>query len=120
MQANRGVCATAVEVLLIHRSAGCSCACAELSYCTGFALSAMPVLSTLARFRIKGYPALWRMLPKILVVTLFEQALKMKTNSPLDLLYLGSSIAPIGLALYFTHAAESHGAERAETKHGKD
>lgn len=60
------------------------------------------------------------MLPKILVVTLFEQALKMKTNSPLDLLYLGSSIAPIGLALYFTHAAESHGAERAETKHGKD
>jgi len=56
----------------------------------------------------------------ILIVTLFEQALKMKMNSPLDLLYLGGSIALIGLALYFTHAAESHGAERAETKYGKD
>lgn len=56
----------------------------------------------------------------ILIVTLFEQALKMKKDSPLDLLYLGGSIALIGLALYFTHAAESHGAERAETKHGKD
>ncbi|MEW5942270.1 MAG: YqhA family protein [Pseudomonadota bacterium] len=60
----------------------------------------------------------------ILIVTLFEQALKMKMESPLDLLYLGGSIALIGLALYFTHAAEAHGAEvhgaeKVPDEHGK-
>ena len=45
----------------------------------------------------------------ILIVTLFEHALKMEMKTPLDLLYLGGSIALIGLALYFTHAAEVHG-----------
>lgn len=45
----------------------------------------------------------------ILIVTLFESALKQKMESPLDLLYLGGSIALIGLALYLTHKAESHG-----------
>lgn len=47
----------------------------------------------------------------ILIVTLFEQALKMDMKTPLDLLYLGGSIALIGLALYLTHAAEGHGAK---------
>ena len=44
----------------------------------------------------------------ILIVTLFEQALNMKLTAPIDLLYLGGSIALIALALYLTHSAE-HG-----------
>lgn len=48
----------------------------------------------------------------IMIVTLFEQALNMKMSTPLDLLYLGGSIALIALALYWTHAAEG--------KHGED
>jgi uncharacterized membrane protein YqhA len=57
----------------------------------------------------------------ILIVTLFEQALKMDMKTPLDLLYLGGSIALIGLALYFTHAAEGHGEEKAKDgDHAKD
>ena len=47
----------------------------------------------------------------ILIVTLFEEALKMKPASTLDLLYLGGGIALIGLALYLTHRSESHGTE---------
>jgi len=39
----------------------------------------------------------------ILIVTLFEEALNMKLSSPIDLLYLGGSIALIALALYLTH-----------------
>lgn len=46
----------------------------------------------------------------ILIVTLFEQALNMKLTAPIDLLYLGGSIALIALALYLTHSAE-HGAK---------
>jgi len=42
----------------------------------------------------------------ILIVTLFEQALNMKMATPLDLLYLGGSIALIALALYLTHGPE--------------
>ena len=53
----------------------------------------------------------------ILIVTLFEEAIKMKMQTPLDLLYLGGGIALIGLALYLTHAAESHAAGN-ETNHG--
>jgi len=45
----------------------------------------------------------------IMIVTLFEQALNMKMESPLDLLYLGGSIALIALALYLTHAGEQGG-----------
>ncbi len=48
----------------------------------------------------------------ILIVTLFEEALNMTLTTPLDLVYLGASIALIALALYFSHAAES--------KHGND
>jgi uncharacterized membrane protein YqhA len=50
----------------------------------------------------------------IMIVTLFEESLHMKLNSPIDLLYLGGSIALIGLALYLTHAAESGGKSHAE------
>lgn len=42
----------------------------------------------------------------ILIVTLFEEALNMHLESPLDLVYLGASIALIAVALYFTHAAD--------------
>jgi uncharacterized membrane protein YqhA len=42
----------------------------------------------------------------ILIVTLFEEAINMKLTTPLDLVYLGASIALIALALYFSHAAE--------------
>lgn len=45
----------------------------------------------------------------IMIVTLFEESLHMKLTSPIDLLYLGGSIALIGLALYLTHAAEAGG-----------
>ncbi|MFA6920858.1 MAG: YqhA family protein [Gallionella sp.] len=49
----------------------------------------------------------------ILIVTLFEEALNMKLQTPLDLLYLGGSITLIALALYFSHAAE-HGLTKDE------
>jgi len=42
----------------------------------------------------------------ILIVTLFQEAIHMKLSTPLDLVYLGGSIALIALALYFSHAAE--------------
>jgi len=54
----------------------------------------------------------------ILIVTLFEQALNMKLTAPIDLLYLGGSIALIALALYLTHAAE-HGTKPHEDEHGE-
>src|SRR5574340_201965 len=44
----------------------------------------------------------------IMIVTLFEEALNMKMSAPIDLLYLGGSIALIALALYWTHSGE-HG-----------
>jgi len=47
----------------------------------------------------------------ILIVKLFEHALKIKVALPLDLLYLGASIALIGLALFLSHAAEKGGSE---------
>lgn len=63
----------------------------------------------------------------IMIVTLFEEALHMKLESALDLVYMGASITLIALALYFSHAAEhgaaSHGSEADEVdgeseKHG--
>lgn len=42
----------------------------------------------------------------ILIVTLFEHALNMDINHPIDLLYLGGAIALVALALYLTHSAE--------------
>lgn len=50
----------------------------------------------------------------IMIVTLFEESLHMKLSAPIDLLYLGGSIALIGLALYLTHAAESGGKADAD------
>jgi uncharacterized membrane protein YqhA len=53
----------------------------------------------------------------ILIVTLFEEALKMNIATPLDLLYMGGAIALIGVALYFSHKAETHGKESEEEPH---
>jgi len=50
----------------------------------------------------------------IMIVTLFEESLHMKLSAPIDLLYLGGSIALIGLALYLSHAAEAGGKGNAE------
>jgi len=54
----------------------------------------------------------------ILIVTLFEQALNMKLTAPIDLLYLGGSIALIALALYLTHSAD-HGAKTEHEEEGE-
>jgi uncharacterized membrane protein YqhA len=48
----------------------------------------------------------------IMIVTLFEEALNMHISQPIDLIYMGGSIALIALALYWSHAAEG--------KHGGD
>ncbi len=50
----------------------------------------------------------------ILIVKLFEHAVKMKMETPLDLLYMGGAIALVGLALYLTHASEGHSAAPGE------
>jgi len=52
----------------------------------------------------------------ILIVTLFEEAIRMKLSTPLDLVYLGASIALIALALYFSHAAEADHRKDAVTE----
>jgi uncharacterized membrane protein YqhA len=43
----------------------------------------------------------------ILIVETFKDAFGIKAQTPLDLLYVGATIALIGLALYLTHGAES-------------
>lgn len=55
----------------------------------------------------------------ILIVTIFELALKIQVSSTLDLLYLAGAVALIGLALYLTHASDDHAAKPAknETPH---
>jgi uncharacterized membrane protein YqhA len=45
----------------------------------------------------------------IMIVTLFEEAITMHVESPIDLVYFGAAIALISLALYLTHAADGHG-----------
>ncbi|MEQ1666953.1 MAG: YqhA family protein, partial [Sulfuriferula sp.] len=52
----------------------------------------------------------------ILIVSLFEKALKIPMTQPLDLLYLGAAIALIGVALYFTHASEAHGSSKEDAE----
>lgn len=48
----------------------------------------------------------------IMIVTLFEHALKMQMVTTADLLNFGGSIALIGLALFLMHKGESHPAEK--------
>jgi len=49
----------------------------------------------------------------IMIVTIFELALKLKIGGALDLLYLAGAVALIGLALYLTHAADGHNGQQA-------
>ena len=58
----------------------------------------------------------------ILIVTLFEEALSIKIENPLDLMYLGASIAFIALALYLSHIAEAggHGENEETISHKKE
>jgi uncharacterized membrane protein YqhA len=49
----------------------------------------------------------------ILIVKLFEHAVRMKMQNVLDLLYLGGAIALVGVALYLTHGKDSHAEEPA-------
>lgn len=44
----------------------------------------------------------------ILIVKFFEYANKLIFNSAIELLYLAAGIALIGVALYFSHAADKH------------
>jgi uncharacterized membrane protein YqhA len=44
----------------------------------------------------------------ILIVKFFENAISIHYTNALSLLYLAGGIALIGLALYLTHASESH------------
>jgi len=57
----------------------------------------------------------------IMIVTLFEEALNMNISQPIDLLYMGGSIALIALALYWTHASEGkHAEEQHEEEAGAE
>jgi len=44
----------------------------------------------------------------ILIVRLFESAVRIRPDNMLELVYLGAAIALIGLALYLSHASEGH------------
>jgi uncharacterized membrane protein YqhA len=48
----------------------------------------------------------------ILIVKFFEHAIGLTYKHALELLYLAGGIALIGLALYLTHASESHKDEK--------
>ncbi len=53
----------------------------------------------------------------IMIVTLFEEAINMHVSQPIDLVYMGASIALIALALYWSHAAEGkHGGDDGESE----
>ncbi len=59
---------------------------------------------------LKG--AVGKVILMILIVRLFESAVKMKYERPLDLLFLGVAIAMVSLALYLVHAGhgpKAHG-----------
>jgi len=55
----------------------------------------------------------------IMIVTIFEMALKLRIAGALDLLYLAGAVALIGLALYLTHAADGQGGQPLEHKSAK-
>jgi uncharacterized membrane protein YqhA len=54
----------------------------------------------------------------IMIVTLFEEALNMKLETPVDLLSLGGAIALVAVALYLSHAGDhpkaAQGADKGE------
>ena len=57
----------------------------------------------------------------ILIVETFKDAFGVKAQTPLDLLYVGATIALIGLALYLTHGSHSDkNPEAAPAERGED
>lgn len=54
----------------------------------------------------------------IMIVTIFELALKLKVDNTLDLLYLAGTVSLIGLALYLTHASEEQGHKEIRQESG--
>jgi uncharacterized membrane protein YqhA len=50
-----------------------------------------------------------KVIPIILIVPLFEYAVRMRPGHMLELVYCGGAIALVGLALYLSHAAETQG-----------
>ena len=50
----------------------------------------------------------------IMIVTIFQLALKLRIGGALDLLYLAGAVALIGLALYLTHASDGQGQHASE------
>jgi len=55
----------------------------------------------------------------ILVVKLFENAVRTEMVSALELVYLGAAIALVGVALYLTHGGESHGPGKSAGARGR-
>ncbi len=66
--------------------------------------SASKVLFITSLDDLKGRLA--KVILMILIVKFFEYAIKMKFESPLDLLYLAGGITLIGAAIYLSHAGE--------------
>jgi len=62
---------------------------------------------------LKG--AVGKVILMILIVRLFEAAVKMKYDQPLHLLYLGLAVLFVAIALYLQHAA--HGREKHAPSH---
>lgn len=65
---------------------------------------------------LKG--AVGKVILMILIVRLFESAVKMTYAAPLDLLYLGVAVALVSLALWLVHAghAKAHAAKEHEPR----
>ena len=55
----------------------------------------------------------------ILIVNVFEMALKLDIQQPLDLLYLASALALVGVTLYLTHASHAVAASSSESGEAK-
>ncbi len=76
------------------------------------ASSKILVIETLDDLKTK----LAKVILMILIVRLFEYAVKLRPGSVLELVYLAAAIALVGLALYLTHASEAHAIQPHEPK----
>jgi uncharacterized membrane protein YqhA len=62
--------------------------------------------------------AVGKVILMILIVRLFESAVKMKYDSPLHLLYLGLSVLFVAGALFLQHASHKHDKHPKDAEHG--
>lgn len=58
--------------------------------------------------------ALGKVILMILIVRLFEAASQLKYEKPVDLLFLGLSVALVSLALYLIHSPKGHGEKKGQ------